>query len=119
MANHPFVHIEISAQDQTKSAEFYREVFGWETEASPEMNYTTFKPQEGIGGGFNPVSPEYPAGTVMVYIGTDDIEASLRKIEECGGKTLMPQMEIPGVGWFALFLDPGGNRLALFKEIMK
>jgi predicted enzyme related to lactoylglutathione lyase len=25
-------------------------------------------------------------------------------------------MEITGIGWFAVFEDPGGNKLALYKD---
>ena len=60
-------------------------------------------------------SLENPAGTVIVYIQADDIPAALAKIEAHGGKTLLPQTEIPGVGWFAFFVDPTGNRMALYK----
>lgn len=67
-----------------------------------------------MGGGLNPVSENNPAGTVSVYIGTDDIEATLAKIEANGGKTLMPKSEIPQTGWFAFFQDPSGNNVALY-----
>jgi hypothetical protein len=54
---------------------------------------------------------------VVVYIGTDDIEASLAKVEKLGGKTVTPKSEIPGMGWFALFTDPSGNLVGLFAGI--
>jgi predicted enzyme related to lactoylglutathione lyase len=115
---HPIVHIEISAKDREKAAKFYDDVFGWHVEQIPEMNYATFNPGEGPGGGFNPVTKENPAGTVLVYIGTDDIEASLAEIESAGGKIVAPKMEIPGMGWFAIFQDPTGNNLALYKAMV-
>jgi len=114
MTKHPFVHIELSARDRSEAAKFYSEVFGWETQDMPEMNYTTFDTGEGPGGGFNPVGKQIKAGDVFVYIGTDDIEATLAKIEALGGKTVIPKSEIPGVGWFAFFTDPTGNMVALF-----
>jgi len=51
---------------------------------------------------------------LLLYIGTDDIDASLAKVEAHGGKTVLPKTEIPGIGWFAIFTDQTGNRLALF-----
>ena len=116
MAVHPFVHIEISAKDRVADAKFYSEVFGWKIEQVPEMNYATFATGEGVGGGLNPVTPENPAGTVTVYIGTDSIEESLAQINAHGGKTVLPKTEIPGMGWFAMFKDPSGNTLALYKD---
>ncbi len=115
MSEHPFVHIEFSSRDRAESAKFYGDVFGWEVQDMPEMNYTTFDPGEPPGGGFNPVSDQVKAGDVTVYIGTDDIEASLAKIEAAGGKTVIPKSEIPDVGWFAFFSDPTGNVVALYK----
>ena len=51
---------------------------------------------------------------MLVYVGTDDIEASLAKAESLGGSTIVPKTEIPGQGWFAVFTDPTGNRMALY-----
>jgi len=113
--SHPIIHIEFSAKDHKEAAKFYSGVFGWETKEYPEMNYVTFETGEGVGGGLNPVSERYPAGTVTVYIQTDDIEATLAKIEQLGGKMVAPKYEIPGVGWIAMFEDPTGNQVALLK----
>jgi hypothetical protein len=50
----------------------------------------------------------------MVYVGTDDIEATLAKAETLGGEILVPKSEIPGQGWFGMFSDPTGNQIGLF-----
>jgi predicted enzyme related to lactoylglutathione lyase len=117
MSDRSIVHIELSAKDREKAAEFYSELFGWEVQQIPEMNYATFRAGEGPGGGFNPVSDDNPAGTVTIYINSEDIEADLSKIESLGGKTLVPKTEIPTVGWFAMFEDPTGNKLALLTAL--
>ncbi len=111
----PIVHIELSAADRRQSADFYAQIFGWNVSHMDEMNYTTFSTDQGnMGGGFNPVSESAPAGTVVVYIGSEDIEADLAKIEAHGGQTLVPKTEIPQTGWFAWFKDPAGNTMALY-----
>lgn len=116
MSKHPIVHVEISAHDLEVAAKFYEDLFGWKTEQMPEMNYATFEAEGGPGGGFNLVTEQAPAGTVLVYVHTDDIEASLAKAESLGGKTVVPKTEIPDVGWFGVFTDPTGNTLALYKD---
>ena len=68
----------------------------------------------GSGGGFPQVSDENPAGQVLVYIDSDDIEADLKNVEKLGGKVKHPKTEIPGQGWFGIFQDPTGNVLALY-----
>lgn len=117
MSEHPIVHVEISAKDRVAAANFYSDVFGWKVEQMPEMNYATFMASDTLGGGFNPVTNENPAGTVLVYIGTDDIEGTLAHINQHGGQTLQPKTEITGMGWFAVFKDPTGNTLALYKAM--
>ena len=119
MPTHPhyLTHIEISAHDHKEAANFYSAVFGWQMREFPEMNYSTFTAEGGTGGGFNPVSEDNPAGTILVYIHTDDLKASLAKIEANGGKVLMRNFEIPTVGWMATFQDPTGNTLALLKPL--
>ena len=115
MSDHYVVHIEIPAGDTKAAGKFYGEAFGWKIETDPGFDYTMFEAPPGPGGGFvGTESDMYEIGQVVLYIGTDDIEATLAKIESLGGKTLMPKTEIPGVGWFAFFSDPAGNRLALY-----
>lgn len=118
MAAHPIIHVELSSKDHLASGKFYSELFGWEIKQIPEMDYATFMTGEGVGGGFNPVSKDYPAGRVMVYVATEDVTATLAKAEELGGKIITPKMEIPGVGWFGTFTDLTGNLVAVLTPIM-
>lgn len=120
MSNHPFVHVEISCHDREAAKRFYGELFGWKFQDFPEMNYTTIDSGQspGMGGGLNPVTPENPAGTVTVYVNTDDIDESLRKVESLGGTVILPKMEVPTVGFIAFFKDPTGNTLALLQPVM-
>lgn len=117
MSKHPIVHIEFSTKDREESGKFYSELFGWKIDQMPEMNYAMFESGEGVGGGLNPVTDEYPAGTVMVYIGTEDIEATLVKAESLGAKTIVPKSEIPNMGWFGMFTDPTGNMIGLYTDL--
>ena len=114
MSQHPIVHIEFSAKDREAAGQFYSEAFGWQIQQIPEMNYATFEAKGGPGGGFNPVNDQNPAGTILVYIDSKDIDADLIKIESLGGTILVPKTEIPQVGWFAIFADLTGNQVGLY-----
>jgi predicted enzyme related to lactoylglutathione lyase len=117
MANHTIAHIELSAEDASASGKFYNEVFGWEIATNSEHNYVTFQAESGLRGGFaDSKEPTYEPGRVLVYLATDDIDATLAAIEAHGGKTEHPKVEIPHIGEWAVFTDPAGNRLALFKS---
>lgn len=114
--SHPVVHVELSANDLQAASHFYREIFGWQMQEFPEMNYVSFSwGVENAGGGFNPVQEGYPAGTVIFYVETEDINATLEAVAEQGGETLQPPMPIPGIGQIALFGDPTGNRIGLIQ----
>ena len=119
MSNHPIVHIEIPAKDTGAAGKFYGDLFGWKIESDTMYNYVQFQAEGGPGGGFVEVGRsgmpvEYKTDSLLVYISTDDIDATLVKVESLGGKILMSKTEIPHVGWWAVFTDPTGNHLGLF-----
>lgn len=117
MSKRNVVHVEIPAADAEAAAKFYQELFGWKIQSIPEMNYTMWEAGDGSGGGFPQVSEENPAGQVLVYVASDDIEADLRAAEKLGGVVLREKTEIPGTGWFGVFKDPTGNALALYTSM--
>ena len=113
---HPIVHIELSANKHSEAAKWYKDVFGWETQEFPEMDYSTWTGPDGsVGGGFQPVGEDSPAGTVMVYIHTDDLKASVKAIKDMGGEIVLESHEIPTVGTMATFKDPTGNVMSLLE----
>lgn len=115
MTKRNIVHIEIPTADAKKSGEFYKEMFGWKITTDEKMNYTMWKPGEGVMGGFSPVGMGgVKPGDTLIYIDSDDIEADLKKIVKLGGKVVRQKEEIPGIGWWAIFLDPTGNQIALY-----
>ena len=123
MSDHSIVHIEFWNSDPEAAAKFYSELFGWEIERSPMPGEAGGEYIQGLTGGVADVA--YPQadgefsnpGDVLVYVHSDDIEASLAKVESLGGTVVVPNSEIPGVGWFGIFTDPAGNRVALFKGL--
>jgi predicted enzyme related to lactoylglutathione lyase len=115
MENHKIVHVELSAKDRKALSKFYADIFGWKIEHLDDLNYSTFEAGDGIGGGFNPVTDQTPAGTVTVYIQTEDVTASLKDVQKAGGGILVPESDIPGMGKFGMFRDPQGNMIGLYK----
>ncbi len=118
MSKRNIVHVEIPAVNMEGAGKFYHELFGWKIQPMPEMNYTMWEAGDGDEyGGFPLVSDENPAGQVLVYFASDDIEADLKKVEKLGGKVVHPKAEIPGMGWYGVFQDPTGNVLALYTSM--
>jgi uncharacterized protein len=116
MSDHSICHVEIPAIDPATLSTFYHEVFDWQIQDDSTPLYHLFQPQRGPGGAFAQV--EETTGKkidrVLIYISADDIDATLAKAEANGAKTLTPKTEIPSAGWFAVFVDPAGNRMALY-----
>ncbi|UCH89379.1 MAG: VOC family protein [Thermoplasmata archaeon] len=101
-----------------KSKKFYTSVFDWKINVDPKMNYGMIDTGEEPGGGLFQAPPEIPLG-VTSYILVDSIEGTLEKIQSEGGKVIKPKSEIPGMGWFALFMDPEENVLGIYETMKK
>jgi len=114
MSKRNVVHVEIPAGNVEAAGKFYQELLGWKIQHDHELNYSMWEAGDGSGGGFPEVSADAPAGHVLIYIGSDDIEADLKKVEKLGGTVVHPKTEIPNMGWFAMFKDPTGNVLGLY-----
>src|SRR5436190_3085377 len=118
MAKHPIVHVEIPVKDPKAAGEFYASLFDWKLDLDPTLNYLQFEAEGGPGGAFvkigNENGYEHKANSPLLHIATDDIDATLDKVEALGGKTILPKTEIPGIGWFGIFSDPSGNNISLY-----
>jgi uncharacterized protein len=117
MSKRNVVHVEIPAANVEAAGKFYQDLLGWKLQHDPALNYTQWEAGDGTGGGFPAVSDESPAGHVLVYIHSDDIETDLNNVEKLGGRVIHPKTEIPQTGWFGLFRDPTGNVLGLYTSM--
>ena len=109
------VHFEVPARNSDQAKAFWSGVFGWEfgDSAMPGMEYYMVRTGEDQGGA---VFPADNAGSgLIVYFDTDDIDASIAKVRELGGKA-EDKMPIPQVGWFAHCSDVDGNAFSVFQS---
>jgi len=126
------VHFEIPADDTEKLRKFYKDLFGWKFHKYPGP--TTYYLVEtvpvddkmnpvraGVNGGlFCKKDAQDPAhAQPMNYIWVESVEEYSEKIEKLGGKIKFPKMEIPGLGWWALAMDPEGNTFGLLEYLKK
>ena len=118
MSSRPIVHVEIPAADPQTLGDFYKTVFGWGLNLDPTFNYLQFTGEGGPSGAFVQNSGDFWAGaganSPLLYIGTDDIDGDLSKVQAAGCQVLTPKMEIPNIGWMAIFRDPSGNHVGLY-----
>lgn len=110
------VHVEFHVKDPKKVENFYSNLFGWKFEAVPGMDYSLFQTPSGPGGGVGALEPgNWPSG-ITNYISVDSVEEYQEKVKKAGGKIIVPKAEVPGQGWFAVFEDPSGTRMALWQQ---
>jgi uncharacterized protein len=114
----PVVHWELMSKDPAKVSSFYEKVFAWKIKDMPEMNYRLVDTggEGGINGGI--LKPEHEGpwpGNMTLYIDVDDLASYREKVVGAGGKILIEEQEVPGMGAFSLFADPEGRMMGLWK----
>jgi predicted enzyme related to lactoylglutathione lyase len=112
----PVVHFEIIGNDGPTLQKFYDDLFGWNVDANNEFQYGMVSAQgdKGIGGG---IGADMGGGQrVSIYVEVDDPQAYLDKVEQLGGKTIMPPATIMDGVTIAMFTDPEGNVTGLVKN---
>lgn len=123
--NHTIMHFDIPADDVEKLKRFYENVFGWKIEKTPGpvdywLIYTVpvdeqGKPTEmGVNGGM--MKREHSEQKITNYVLVESVDEYAKKIEDAGGKIIVPKMAVPSMGYWAYFTDPDGNVLAIWEE---
>jgi uncharacterized protein len=106
------VHFELPADDVDRAKGFWSGVFGWTFEGMEgPFTYLMTKGEEPVGAIYP--SQEGERGPV-VYMPTDDIDATVAKIRGAGGSADDKQ-PIPTIGWYARCKDTEGNSFSLFQ----
>lgn len=114
---HGICHVEIPSKDYSKAKKFYGEVFNWEFQEIGEMDYMTFKPADGPGGGFDKLLEPSANPGISIYVEVDDIDGAIKKAENLGGKCLKEKTQIsPDWGYYAFLADLEGNKIGLWSK---
>jgi uncharacterized protein len=88
--SHPVIHAEIRSQDPDATRAFFSELFGWQYSEGAFPGYTFVDP--GIEGALpTAIGPlQGGADSVLFFVGVEDVEATLARAEQLGGKTIQP-----------------------------
>lgn len=113
---------EIPVYDFDRAVVFYNSIYGIQMETSEANGYSMayFPAQSGIGGAIVCGDGCVPSNTgPLLYLNAGkDLEDVLSKVEDAGGRLIMTKTLISeDAGYFALFLDTEGNRLALHSMV--
>lgn len=112
-------HFSLYAADPDAMMAFYKDVFGWHFEAWGPPGYWLIQTPDGPGATHGAltrrdVDPDEDGVTAFrCSIGVDDVDVTLRRVEEAGGQRASAMVEIPTVGRVVEFRDPAGNLVCL------
>ena len=120
-------HFEIYADDPDTLTQFYTQLFDWDVQPLPHMDYRLVKSVDtgtdnrpvttgAINGGIAKRPQGYGVNGSVNYVMVDSIETYVEKAKRLGAKLTKDKSPVPGMGWFAMFMDPEGNHFAIFKE---
>lgn len=112
----PFVHLELNTPDLAKAKDFYSQLFDWtfeDMDMGPGGTYSTFKPDNGPGGGL--MSMPGASTSWLAYVGVDDIHVATDKARSLGAQVIREAQEVPGHGVFSILVDPTGAPIALWQ----
>jgi hypothetical protein len=117
-----FSWADLSTPDQSKAAEFYKGLFGWEftkSEHDPENDYLHIKNGEHFIGGIQPARDRQPGVPPhwLIYFHASDCDASTAKAKSLGASAHFGPVTMENVGRFSVVGDPQGAMFSLFQPM--
>lgn len=115
--------IEIPVKDMARAKRFYNSVLGKDLTdfPMPGMEMAVFpwvRDGEFAMGSLVKSQGYKPSATgTIAYFYSEDLSNELGRVEDNGGKVLMPKTSIGENGFIAHFLDSEGNRIGLHSMI--
>ena len=127
MKTNGVVHFEIYARDAEELARFYSTLFDWTIEAMPGMDYRYVKTVEtdaqgmptkpgGINGGLIVRPAGFEDRGWVNYVNVESLDSAVKRAQDLGAKVMKPRSPVPGMGWFAMLVDPQGNSFAMWER---
>ena len=108
-------YVEFAAKDLSATKTFFQAAFKWAF-TDYGTDYVAFS-NEGLDGGFyksDMASSTSNGGALLVFY-SNQLEATLAKVEKAGGKVNKPIYPFPG-GLRFHFTEPSGNEFAVWSD---
>jgi hypothetical protein len=121
--NNPVASFEIPVTDLPRAMTFYGGVFGFQfaVENVDGNEMAWFPSQQGRPGASGALvkgeSYRPSLDGSRLYFTTSEIDATLKRANDRGGRTIYPVTSIGDLGWVAEFEDSEGNRIALHSSV--
>ena len=116
-----FVWHEVGTTELRAGEDFYAKVAGWKAESwSQNPSYKLFvarrEPKAGLYLITETVNAVPTPPSWLSYIGTPDVDATVRQSVELGGKVIVSAYNVPSVGRMAHLQDPQGAAFAVSSQ---
>ena len=111
-------HFEIYAEEPAKLADFYRDLFGWEIEKAPGIDYWRIRTERQKDSPFNgglTYSPVPSLRNWVHYVSVESLDSSINLVQRLGGDVVRPKTAVPKAVWYALVADPAGNIFGIWQ----
>ena len=119
------VHFEVPYDNADRARGFYGDVFGWQIQPIPEMQYDIVSTGPVTDQGM-PSEPGYVDGGMtqrgelvsrpVIVIEVDDIDATLEKVSASGGSGVGEKIQVGDMGFAAYFNNSEGNLMGLWQS---
>lgn len=116
--SNPVMRWQILTRQPKRLEEFYSALFGWRISADNALGYMTVdtKTKEGIPGGMWPLEEKEGHSMVQLFVRVDDVRAHARKVENLGGRMILPPQTLPDGDEMAIAIDPDGIPFGIFRD---
>jgi uncharacterized protein len=108
---------ELLSGDWKEAWEFYHAMFGWEkmeaVEMGPVGTYQTFGLDNKSFGGMMTKRAEMPMAYWNYYWNVASCSATVKTLNDAGGKVMFGPMQVPGGNWIVNASDPQGAMFAV------
>ncbi len=108
---------ELWTPDVEMALAFYEKVFGYGIDTmdmGPQGTYYQLKAGDKARAGLMQSAEPAAPPMWLPYVRVADCDATAARAAQLGGQTLLDGTDIPGVGRFAILLDPAGAAFAVF-----
>ena len=112
------VWADLATSDLEAAKTFYGKLFGWKLETAPDPDaggYTMAKLNGKDVAGLGPQMSKDQPPSWSAYFGSDNADATARKVTEAGGKVIAPPFDVLKSGRMAVFQDPAGAYFSVWQ----
>jgi predicted enzyme related to lactoylglutathione lyase len=92
-------HFDLPVDDPERTRKFYEQLFDWKIDLIPQVEYYLVETKgldggQGVGGGLT--KRQSTGQTITDYMRVDSVDSYMARVEELGGKIVMPKQTVPG-----------------------